>query len=212
METGEAITLVISKGAERYTIPSLVGLTPQAATAAIIKNPLIVGTRTQIYSDKIPKGFVISSDPLAGTQVRRNSTVNILISKGVETIPLASYVGKSGEQGLNELTEAGFNVESTYVFDEKVLTGAVVSQSPAGNSDVPKNSTVKLIVSKGSQYVYIPNIFSIQETSAVKALKDLELKVIVKKLGVKKIKQVTNISPKVGSKVKRGSKVTITVG
>ena len=69
-----------------------------------------------------------------------------------------------------------------------------------------------LIVSKGSQYVYIPNVFSLEESKAVKALKDLELKVIVKKLGVKKIKKVTNISPQVGSKVKRGSTVTITVG
>jgi serine/threonine-protein kinase len=44
------------------------------------------------------------------------------------------------------------------------------------------------------------------------ALTDLELKVEVKKIGAKKVKSVTNISPKVGTKVKRGSKVTITVG
>jgi serine/threonine-protein kinase len=43
-------------------------------------------------------------------------------------------------------------------------------------------------------------------------LQDLQLKVVVKKLGTKKVKKVTNISPKVGTKVKRGSVVTITVG
>jgi serine/threonine-protein kinase len=71
---------------------------------------------------------------------------------------------------------------------------------------------VILVVSKGSQFVYIPNVFSLEEVKAVRALKDLELKVIVKKLGVKKIKRVTNISPQIGGKVKRGSTVTITVG
>jgi serine/threonine-protein kinase len=71
---------------------------------------------------------------------------------------------------------------------------------------------VQLIVSKGTQYVYIPNVFSLDESMATKTLKDLELKVDVKKLGVKKLKKVTNISPKVGTKVKRGSTVTITVG
>ncbi|MSV39862.1 MAG: PASTA domain-containing protein, partial [Actinobacteria bacterium] len=116
------------------------------------------------------------------------------------------------EQALNELTDAGFNLETTYSFDEKVLTGAVVSQTPAGNASIPKGSTITLVVSKGSQYVYIPNIFSIEEIKAVRALKDLELKVVVKKLGSKTLKKVTNISPKVGSKVKRGSTVTITVG
>ena len=212
VDTGGEVTLVISKGAERYTIATLVGLTPQAAAAAITKSPLTVGTTSEIFSNKIPKGFVISSDPEAGAKVKRDSVVNIVVSKGVETIALASYVGKSGEQALNELTDAGFNVESTYAFDEKALSGAVISQSPAGNSDAPKSSTITLIVSKGSQFVYIPNVFSLEEVKAVRTLKDLELKVIVKKLGVKKIKRVTNISPQIGGKVKRGSTVTITVG
>jgi len=212
VDTGGEVTLVISKGAERYAIVNLVGLTPQAAAAAITKSSLTVGTTSEIFSNKIPKGFVISTDPEAGAKVKRDSAVNIVVSKGVETIALASYVGKSGEQALNELTDAGFNVESTYAFDEKALSGSVISQAPAGNSDVPKSSTITLIVSKGSQFVYIPNVFSLEELKAVRTLKDLELKVIVKKLGVKKIKKVTNISPQVGGKVKRGSTVTITVG
>ena len=212
VDTGGEVTLVISKGPERYTIAALVGLTPQAAAAAITKSPLTVGITSEVFSNKIPKGFVISTDPEAGAKVKRDSVINIVVSKGVETIALASYVGKSGEQALNELTDAGFNVESTYAFDETALTGSVVSQSPAGNSDAPKSSTITLIVSKGSQFVYIPNVFSLEEVKAVRTLKDLELKVIVKKLGVKKIKRVTNISPQIGGKVKRGSTVTITVG
>ena len=212
IDSGGSVTLIVSKGAERFTIASLVGLTPEAASALITKSPLILGTTKELFSNKIPKGFVISSDPQAGAQVKRGSAVNLILSKGVELVSLASYVGKSGEQGLNELTEAGFEVESSYAFDEKILAGAVVSQTPSGNIEVPKSSKVRLIVSKGSQYVYIPNILSLEESKAVAALKDLDLKVIVKKLGVKKIKKTTNISPKVGSKVKRGSVVTITVG
>ena len=212
IDSGGSVTLIVSKGAERFTIASLVGLTPEAASALITKSPLILGTTKELFSNKIPKGFVISSDPQAGAQVKRGSAVNLILSKGVELVSLASYVGKSGEQGLNELTQAGFEVESSYAFDEKILAGAVVSQTPSGNIEVPKSSKVRLIVSKGSQYVYIPNILSLEESKAVAALKDLDLKVIVKKLGVKKIKKTTNISPKVGSKVKRGSVVTITVG
>jgi serine/threonine-protein kinase len=50
------------------------------------------------------------------------------------------------------------------------------------------------------------------EAEARAALNDLELKVVVKKIGAKKVKRVINISPKEGTKVKRGSTVTITVG
>ena len=212
IDSGASVTLIISKGPERYIIPALKGLTPEAATNAILKFPLTVGSIAEAFNSEIPKGFVISSSPDAGLQVKRDAIVNLVVSKGVEVVATASYIGKSGEQALNELTDAGFNLETTYSFDEKVLTGAVVSQTPAGNASIPKGSTITLVVSKGSQYVYIPNIFSIEEIKAVRALKDLELKVVVKKLGSKTLKKVTNISPKVGSKVKRGSTVTITVG
>lgn len=210
--SGGEVKLIISKGPERYIIPALKGLTPEAAQAAIEKYPLLIGTNTEVFNMEVPKGFVISSDPAAGTKVKRDTPVSLVISKGVETLALASYVGKSGEQALNELTDLGFNIKSTYAFDENILSGAVISQKPSGVDVAPKGSTVTLIISKGSQFVFIPNVFSLDQTKATQVLADLQLKVVVKKLGTKKVKKVTSIVPKVGSKVKRGSTVTITVG
>jgi serine/threonine-protein kinase len=137
--------------------------------------------------------------------------VNIIVSKGVETFLIPSYVGLSGEQALNELTESGFNVESIYSFNENILAGTVISQNPLGNSQAPKGSSITLIVSKGTEFVFVPNVFSLDEATSVRMLEDLDLKVIVKKVGVRTTKKTTNISPKVGSKVKRGSTITITV-
>jgi serine/threonine-protein kinase len=211
IETGEKVTLVISKGAERYTITSLVGLTPSAAASSIKKSPLKIGENIEVFSNTIPKGFVIGSKPKVGSKVKRNSVVNIIVSKGVETFLIPSYVGMSGEQALNELTESGFNVDSSYSFSENVLAGTVISQNPSGNSRAPKGSSITLSVSKGTEFVFVPNVFSLDEATAVRLLQDLELKVIVKKIGVKTTKKTTNVSPKVGSKVKRGSTVTITV-
>ena len=212
LENGASVRLVISKGPERYLLATLVGLTPEAAVAAITRNPLKVGTTIKVFSNKIPKGFVVGSKPNAGTKLKRDAIVNIIVSKGIETSPLVSYVGKSGEQALNELTNAGFNVESNFVFDEYVLVGMVVSQIPTGSVAVPKGSKVVLTVSKGTEFVYIPNLLSIPESVAINTLKDLELKVVVKRLGVKKLNKVVSVSPKIGSKVKRGTVVTITVG
>lgn len=212
LENGASVRLVISKGPERYLLATLVGLTPEAAVAAITRNPLKVGTTIEVFSNKIPKGFVVGSKPKAGTKLKRDAIVNIIVSKGIETSPLVSYVGKSGEQALNELTNAGFNVESNFVFDEYVLVGMVVSQIPTGSVAVPRGSKVVLTVSKGTEFVYIPNLLSIPESVAINTLKDLELKVVVKRLGVKKLNKVVSVSPKIGSKVKRGTVVTITVG
>ena len=212
VDAGGQVTAVISKGAERYLIPSLVGLTPEAAVNLLAKSPIKVGDLTEVFNDQTPKGFVISSSPAAGKKVKRDAVVDLLISKGIETIDVTSYVGKSADQALNELTEGGFDVETVDQFSESVLAGTVISQVPSGGAPLAKGTKIILTVSKGSEYVFIPNVFSLTEAKARAALTDLELKVVVKKIGVKKVKAVTNISPKIGTKVKRGSTVTITVG
>jgi serine/threonine-protein kinase len=212
IEQGGEVGLVISKGPERYAIPKLTGLTPQAAVNLIAKLPLSIQPNVEEFNSTIPKGYVIDSLPTSGEKVKRGTAITIRISKGIEQIAIASYIGKSADQALNELTEAGFLVTSNFGFSETRLAGEVISQKPEGGVSMNKGSAITLLVSKGSQYAYIPNIFSIDEAKAVQALKDLELKVVVKKIGKKAVKKVTAISPKVGSKVKRGSTVTITVG
>jgi serine/threonine-protein kinase len=212
VEQGGNINLILSKGPERFLIPQLTGLTPQAAKNLISKFPIKIEPILEEFNNEIPKGYVLGSNPAAGENVKRNSKFIIIVSKGIEQVAIASYVGKSSEQALNELTEAGFDVKQKYDFSETRLFGEVISQTPAGGKEADKGSKVELIVSKGSQYTYIPNLFSVEEAKAAQTLRDLGLKVTVKKIGKKAIKKVTNIAPKVGSKVKRGGTVTITVG
>jgi serine/threonine-protein kinase len=212
LDPGGTVKIVLSKGPERYTVPMLQGLTPEAAINLIQKSPLRVAPILEVFDATVPKGYVISAKPAVGTKVKRNTTITLTVSKGIEQVALASYIGKSGEQALNELTEAGFKVTSTYAFNETRLAGEVVSQTPAGGGTANKGGAVSLVISKGTQYAYIPNLYSIEEAKAVRTLQDLGLKVIVKKIGKKSVKKVTNIVPKVGTKVKRGAAVTITVG
>ena len=212
VDQGGTVKIIISKGPERYVIPMVKGLTPEAASRLILKSPLKLATSIQVFDSTVPNGFVMSASPEIGTKVKRDTIVTLTISKGIEQVALASYLGKSGEQALNELTDAGFKVTSTYAYSETKLAGEVIAQTPAGSATANKGAAISIVVSKGSQYSYIPNIYSIEEIKAVKALQDLGLKVVVKKIGKKAVKKVTNILPKVGTKVKRGSSVTITVG
>jgi len=213
VDAGGSVKLIISKGPERYTIPTITGLTPEAAKAAIIKLPLTVGTITEVFNPDIPKGFVISSTPAAGSSVKRDSTVDLNVSKGIEQVALASYVGKSGEQALNELTAAGFNVEPAYAYSETTPELAVVSQNPAGGATANKGGKVSIIISKGPRYTFIPKTIITMEAGAGKAtLESLGLKVKVVTIGNAKKKVVKKVSPAVNTKVLRGSLVTITVG
>ena len=205
------VGVIISKGQERYSVPTLQGLKLEVAEQLLKENKLVLGEVKEEFSNEFPQGFIMRSTPAAGERIKRNSQVTLFVSKGIEQIALSDYKGKSGEQALNELTEAGFDVKTKYVFSEDLPVGAVISQTP-GAGEADKGSAITLLVSKGSEFVFIPNIFSVSETKAIAALKDQDLKVVVKKVGNKKNKVVTNVSPKVGTKVKRGSTVTITVG
>ena len=187
-------------------------MTSDAASAALLGAGLKVGNTTQDYSSTIASGMVIDGDPVTGTPVRRNSIVNLVISKGIQTLSLNSYVGLSGDQATNELTTAGFKVISTFGYSDTVAAGNVISQTPNGGAAIAVGSRVSIVVSQGSGSVYIPNVYSLTQRAATTALENLQLHVKVKKIGSKKIKSVTNISPKVGTKVKRGSTVTITLG
>ncbi len=213
VKAGGLVSLVVSKGPERFSVPIVKGLTQDAATALMQKNSLIVGTVKQTFNPTIAQGIVISSTPVAGTELRRDSQVDLLVSQGPELLVLNSYVGKSGDQALTELTNAGFVASTTYAYSDTVAIGAVISQTPDGNGGTaPKGTKIALVVSQGSESVFVPNLYSFTEARATAMLQDLELKVSVKKIGTRANKTVTNISPMVGTKVKRGSTVIITVG
>lgn len=209
---GGTIVLTVSKGPERYLVPQMKGLTTVAATALIAKNSLIVGITTEAFDPKVRKGMVLSSSPMAGTAVRRNTSISLIISKGVERFHINSYVGKSSDQALNDLTTAGFKVSPTYAFSETVPIGIVISQTPDGGASAPKGARIALVVSKGSESVIIPNVYSLTEARATAILQALDLTVNVTKIGSRPAKIVIDIVPKVATKVLRGSAVIITVG
>jgi serine/threonine-protein kinase len=211
IDPGGVVLLTVSKGAERFAVPSLTKMTTEAALKILSETPLRAGDVTEVFSDKIAKGLVISSNPENGTQVKRDTLIDLVVSKGIETFDLASYVGKNGDQALNELTDAGFTVTPTYVYDEVVMPGEVISQKPAAGVALPAGAKVELFISQGSAFVFIPNILRYTQERAVAVLQDLGLTVVVKKV-TKTSKVVIGINPKVNTKVKRGTTVTITVG
>ncbi|MGA1706304.1 MAG: PASTA domain-containing protein, partial [Candidatus Nanopelagicaceae bacterium] len=208
---GGTVLLIVSQGKERYTVPAISGLGPEDATRLIEDSNLKVGTVTERFSPDVEKGLIVSQSPAASARVKRDSMVDFVISKGTEEILFKSYLGSSGEQALNELNEQGFDVDVRYQFSETVPLGAVISQAPTANQPLPKGSAVILTISQGTEFVFIPNVLSLTREEARGLLSDLDLKVEVREIGSRQSKVVTNVAPKVGERVKRGSTVVVTV-
>lgn len=200
------VGLVISKGQERIEIPSVTNLTPDLATQKIAELGLTIGDVNEAFDMKIPAGFVIGTDPKSGDKVKRNSVVNIVVSKGVEKVSLISYVGKGGDEALSELTNKGFDVNVVYKFSDRVFKGLVISQTPESSDSIGLGSKVELVLSKGPEFVFVPNVLGKSKNDASLDLENLGLKVVTRGSG-----KVNNISPAIGTKVKQGAVITLTL-
>ena len=200
------VGLILSKGQERILIPRLNGLTPDVASAQLSSLGLTVGEINEIFDMKIAAGYVIATEPKETMAVKRKTIVDLIVSKGVEQISLQSYVGKGGEQALSELTEMGFDVDAVYKFSDSVFKGQVISQSPEKMESIGKGSKIDLTISKGPEFVFVPNVLGKNKNDASLDLENLGLRVKIKGSG-----KVNNISPAIGAKVKQGAVITLTL-
>jgi serine/threonine-protein kinase len=206
------VHLTLSKGAERITVPDIAGTSVDNATQAIKAAGLIVGTTTHAFSETIAKDSVVNTSPEIGTPLRRSSSVNIIISDG-QALGGKSYIGLPSDQALNEISDAGFTVNTSYAYSESVAVGMVISQTLPTSVKVGQKSVVNIVVSQGSAYAYIPQVRGRTLKEATAAIEGLGLKVAKPKIiGTRKNKVVINVSPAEKSKVKPGSLVTLTLG
>ena len=210
VEVAGEVLLIVSKGKDRIEVPELVGLTVEEAAAALKSKNLKIGRVSEKYNYTLEAGRIIDGNPPSGSPVRKDSSVDLIISKGPEQIELTNFEGKTSDQAQSELTSAGLIVNSNYEYSETVPIGTVISQTPSDVSTVGKGEKIELVISKGPSKIFIPNVYSLSKPAATKILEDLGFIVEFKYIANKKT--VTNMVPKSGTAVTPGSTVTITLG
>lgn len=156
-----AITIVISSGKEMTSVPNVVNYEDSQATTLLEEAGLKV-THGYAYDDNVEKDHVISSDPVAGTEVEEGSTVKIIISNGKEQkkVVVPNLEGMSEADAAAKLTELNLVGAPTYEYSDTVKEGQVISQDPVVNTEVDEQSTVSYVVSKGQEKVTYSVAFS----------------------------------------------------
>ncbi|CAN2235703.1 SPS1 Serine/threonine protein kinase [actinobacterium SCGC AAA044-D11] len=210
VDVAGTVHLIISKGKDRIEVPDLAGLTVEAAAALLKSKNLKIGRVSEVFSDELEAGLLIDGNPSSGSPVRKDSTIDLIVSKGLEQVELSNFQGKTSDQAQSELTAAGLIVSSKYEYSDSIPIGTVISQTPSDVSTVGKGEKIELVISKGPSKIFIPNVYSLSKLAATKILEDLGFKVEFKYIAKKK--SVTNVSPKTGTAVTPGSTVTITLG
>jgi serine/threonine-protein kinase len=173
---GGTITLVLSRGPERYPVPDVSGMELAAARGEIENANLKFKEGDATYSDEVPKGIVISSDPTPGGSLKRGETVTVTVSKGRAPITVPDLNGKNINEARSILQGLGLNVVEQYK-DSDQPADQVIGQSPKSGTGAEKGSEVKLEVSKGPAQVIVPRVIDMPCEQARQTLESLGLRV-----------------------------------
>ncbi len=214
---GRAITLVVSRGPERFTVPNVVGQSFTAVAKAFTGVPgQIVRSDAADPTGKTPAGSVLKTDPAAGTLIKRGQLVTVYVSTGPPVIQVPAVAGQTQDAATQTLTKAGFKPVAGQDYSDTVPTGSVISESPSAGSSAVKFSSVTIVVSKGPEMVTIPDIQAGDDpAAAAAALQSLGLQVDVqrkrKSLFDFSAYVVDRVDPGPGTKVLHGSTVVLYV-
>ena len=205
------ISVVLSKGPERYAVPDVKGKPLAEAEAALVEAKLAVGVITEDWDPTVPDGSVASTDPPVGDELKPGSLVNLVVSKGPKPVKLPNLAGVAVAEAQAQLEAAGLVVTTTEEFSTEYAEGQVVSSTPAKGERVPVGSTVELVVSKGPPPVEVPYLIDMPKDDAVYLLQSLGLNVEVNEPPFTPLDRVISQDPAAGTMIPAGSTVTITI-
>lgn len=237
---GSTVNFVISSGPALLKVPNVIGK-PQSDAEIAIKNTCVTGNNTQCLvvgavtyetSETVAAGSVIRQDPPADTSVRTGTAVNLVVSSGRNPVAVPNVVGLT-------LASATTIIEGTCSPDPAVClkvgavtlassatvpAGNIISQNPAGGSEVAPGIAVNLVISSGTEApvnppvpkgsISVPDVKGLPKATATTMIHNAGLTVgaiLQKYSDTVPAGSVIDQSPAAGAKVAPGTPVSLTI-
>jgi beta-lactam-binding protein with PASTA domain/predicted Ser/Thr protein kinase len=214
-DKGSTVTLVVSSGQGKVSIPSVQGETRAKATATLKKAGLTVGTVELRPSSTFSGGEATGTDPGAAALVPHGYKVVLFISSGAPAQQVPTVTGTSLASASAALSDANFHVRTTYAVSSTVTAGNIISQNPAAGASVAPHSTVTIVVAKAPAMVSVPPVVGDESSVAFGTLQGAGFSVHRTYRPVthsNRAGKVVSQSPAGDSRTTKGSKVTVVVG
>ena len=221
LEANTVVNVKISSGGSTIVIPT--GL--QGKSLSDVKTILnqagfnnVNGSYTQEYSDFVDKGMVIRVEPMEGSNVPKDTEISIVLSMGKATVMVEVPELKNMSEEDARILLASKNlmvgaVDGTY--SDTVEKGKIVYQNPEQGTEVPENTPVSFVISKGSDTVVVPDLRGDTQAEAKAKLERLGLKlgeVAYEHCDEAYKDKILSQSADPGDKLKLESKVDIIIG
>ena len=172
------VTIIVSVGPEAFPIPYVLDIETDRAIYVVEESGFALGQLLEVNDDNIPRGFIISQNPVAGTKMSPGSTVDLVVSKGPSLIKISDLSRKSPEDAIQILETLGFEYELIEEFSEDVEIGLVSGTLPEVGEIVAPDQVIQVIVSLGIK-IEVPEVEGLNYEDAIKVLEELNLVVTV---------------------------------
>ncbi|WP_328830416.1 Stk1 family PASTA domain-containing Ser/Thr kinase [Streptomyces sp. NBC_00252] len=152
------VNLVVSTGAPKVVVPSVVGQNVDDATSTLEgdKYKFVVKTKQKVSGED--PGTVLDQDPALGAEVQKGTTITLTVAKAQAKSTVPDVSGKSCDDAKAQMQQNDLVGNCTEVATTDTnLNGKVVATSPAAGTQVDKNSAVNIQIGKVSQ-TQVPNV------------------------------------------------------
>ena len=149
IEKGGTITVTISRGAKVFQLPDYVRQEARQVKIELERLGIICVEATPEFNDEVENGYVLRTDPAAGTELTAGDTVTLTVSKGPEVVlvDMPDLMGCSESEALTRLEAAGLNWEPVAYEEYDGAPGQVIYQSVEAHTQVEKGTTIAFTIS-----------------------------------------------------------------
>ncbi|MDX3076338.1 Stk1 family PASTA domain-containing Ser/Thr kinase [Streptomyces sp. MI02-7b] len=209
---GKALFSGNGSGGDTVSVPAFVGVTKAEAETKAKNANLTIAFGETVFCDDQPKGKVCKQSDAPNTEIPKDQTVTLNLSKGAAKIDVPDVTGDKFEDAEQELKQAGFEVDKQSQTSDKE-EGTVLKQDPDGGEKRAKGATITLTVAVAPQEVTIKDVSNKTEAEAKQILE-------ADGLVVSRTEQespdhtagtVISTNPTAGSTVKAGETVTLII-
>lgn len=168
------VTIIVSVGPEAFPIPYIIDLETARAIYIIEQNGFTLGQTIEVTNDDIPRGFIISQNPVAGTKMSPGSSVDLVVSNGPSLIEISDLSRKSLVDAIQILETLGLEYEFVEEYSEDVSVGLVSHTLPEAGEIVTPDQIISVIVSLGIK-IEVPEVEGLNYQEALDLLEEAGL-------------------------------------
>ncbi|WP_342575254.1 Stk1 family PASTA domain-containing Ser/Thr kinase [Solibacillus sp. FSL K6-1781] len=208
-----AVVAAVLLTPNRVVIEDVTDMTVEEAIRILEEQGFVIGEQEERNNEEIESGNIIETNPQAGRERDKGTTVDLIVSIGKELTKMEDFVGKQRDDVIDALEEY-----NSYDFREEYSSehaaGEIIGQTPEAGEEIHVNETdVVLTVSRGQEQVTVRDLMAFNDANRSEYEKSSGFKVNVtgEEYSDKPAGEVISQTPKAGTKLEKGSTINVVI-